>query len=226
VWTDLGLISLDDAIEGGGLHVSLFNEDSLQGSYPEVHLRDLRTMIVVVVVVVIMYGHARNLRDRQRFAYVNGWMEIGTRGPMPAAQGLPAYVPQPEAAPHSRVQVSSPFGARDPEEAASLASDVAKPTPQEARLGVARQGCCIRAAVPACGLTSTAVLRRSERQDPLLNSQRARCVRYAGQSGAAAVHKAGSQRSPTRLVALAKGYGMVRKLWVQRSMMGHRLQPT
>ena len=31
---------------------------------------------------------------------------------------------------------------------------------------------------------------------------------------------------PTRLVALAKGYGMVPKLWVQRSMMGHRLQPT
>jgi hypothetical protein len=141
---------------------------------------------------------------------------------MPAARGLPAYVPQPEAAPHSRAQVSSPSGARDPEEAASLASDVTKPTPQKATPGRWPARTLHPRGRPGVRpyLHSRSAAQRTPGSDSLLNSQRARCVRYAGQSGAAAVHKAGSQRSPTRLVALAKGYGMVPKLWVQRSMMG------
>src|SRR5262249_46280407 len=49
--TDSGLVGLDDLIESGGLDISLFNENGLERAYPEIHLRELRTMIVIVIVV-------------------------------------------------------------------------------------------------------------------------------------------------------------------------------
>src|SRR5262249_42965629 len=42
---------------------SLFNENGLQRAYSEVHLRELRTMIVIVVC-----GHGGNLRDGEHVA--------------------------------------------------------------------------------------------------------------------------------------------------------------
>jgi hypothetical protein len=75
--TDPGLVSFDNVIETSRFYISLFNENGLQGAYSEIHLGELRTVIVVVIVC----GHGRNLRERKRFAYVygNNWGALGHR---------------------------------------------------------------------------------------------------------------------------------------------------
>src|SRR5207247_2107958 len=58
---DLGLVGLDDCIERRGLDVAFLGQDGLQRAHAQLHLGELRAVLVVMVVVVIVVfaGHLR-----------------------------------------------------------------------------------------------------------------------------------------------------------------------
>src|SRR5713101_7404541 len=51
---DLGLIGLDDEIERSRVDVALFRQDGLERAHAQLHLRELRAVLVVMMVVVMV----------------------------------------------------------------------------------------------------------------------------------------------------------------------------
>ncbi len=47
---DLGFVGLDNAIERGGLDITLLNQDRLERTHPKLYVGQLRPMFVIVIV--------------------------------------------------------------------------------------------------------------------------------------------------------------------------------
>jgi hypothetical protein len=58
VRTDLGLVGLDDGIERGWLYIALFGQDRFERADADLHLGQLRAVLVVMIVIVVVVCHA------------------------------------------------------------------------------------------------------------------------------------------------------------------------
>ena len=65
VGTNLGLIRFDDEIKGGGIDIALFGQHGFQRAHTNLHLGELRA----VVMVVIVFCHDGNLAEGAAVAY-------------------------------------------------------------------------------------------------------------------------------------------------------------
>ncbi len=54
VWADLGLVGFHDKIEGGGIDIALLGQDGLERAHPQLHLGELRAVVVVMIAVVVI----------------------------------------------------------------------------------------------------------------------------------------------------------------------------
>jgi len=87
---DLGLVGVDDEVEGLGVDVALLGQDGLERAHPQFGFGQVRMVMIVVVMIVIAHGadDRRNTPPVSRF-------EAGSKLEMPALDHEPDQDPAP-----------------------------------------------------------------------------------------------------------------------------------